>query len=262
MADELKAETDQTQASSQPDVGIFVCCHGDAKLPDDFSGRPYVLVGGGGYRSDTVKLSDDAGDSVSRYNRYINEMSVMYWVAENYERLPDFIGFAHYRRRLDLSSYGYGASEVACPCEEVGGSIRQQLTKHFPCRGRILDLFISRLVDSSPDMGDLLDRYFNAERELHRCSMFVMPRALFTEYWALMKRCIAVAVSLVDFADIEHCGDVRALSHILERMTSFWIWNARNSGAITISPAKVRHTGHRRIATAPVPVSLGSSGGT
>ena len=49
-------------------------------------------------------LSDATGDNISEFNRYCNEMTAIYWVWKNYDKVgnPDFVGFMHYRRHFIL----------------------------------------------------------------------------------------------------------------------------------------------------------------
>ncbi len=47
-------------------------------------------------------IGDNEGDNISEQNRYLNELTAIYWAWKNYERLgnPDYIGFMHHRRHL------------------------------------------------------------------------------------------------------------------------------------------------------------------
>ncbi len=50
-------------------------------------------------------IGDDTGDNLSKYNRYINEMSPIYWAWKNYEKLgnPEYIGFMQYAKHLIIN---------------------------------------------------------------------------------------------------------------------------------------------------------------
>ncbi|ECO3390793.1 DUF4422 domain-containing protein [Campylobacter jejuni] len=45
-------------------------------------------------------IGDDTGDNISYLNRYLNELTGIYWAWKNYDKLgnPDYIGYVHYRR--------------------------------------------------------------------------------------------------------------------------------------------------------------------
>ncbi|EBF5853432.1 DUF4422 domain-containing protein, partial [Campylobacter jejuni] len=47
-------------------------------------------------------MGDDTGDNISYLNRYLNELTGIYWAWKNYDKLgnPDYIGFMHYRRHF------------------------------------------------------------------------------------------------------------------------------------------------------------------
>jgi len=47
-------------------------------------------------------IGDDSGDNISKYNKYLCEMTAIYWAWKNYEALgsPARIGFMHYRRHF------------------------------------------------------------------------------------------------------------------------------------------------------------------
>lgn len=51
-------------------------------------------------------VGDDTGDNISELNRFLNEMTVIYWAWKNQKELgnPDFIGLTHYRRHFILDS--------------------------------------------------------------------------------------------------------------------------------------------------------------
>ena len=60
-------------------------------------------------------IGDDTGNNISHLNRYLNELTGIYWAYKNYDKLenPDYIGYVHYRRhfifdeRAKLASRAY-----------------------------------------------------------------------------------------------------------------------------------------------------------
>lgn len=52
-------------------------------------------------------IGDDSGDNISYLNKYISELTAIYWVWKNYDKIgnPDVVGFMHYRTLLMLHSY-------------------------------------------------------------------------------------------------------------------------------------------------------------
>jgi hypothetical protein len=51
-------------------------------------------------------IGDDSGENISHLNRYLNEMTGIYWAWKNYEKMgnPDYFGFMHYRRHFIFSN--------------------------------------------------------------------------------------------------------------------------------------------------------------
>lgn len=83
--------------SSNPNIKIPVCYSFETTYLDEFQKDIYVPIGCGGYTSDKMKFLDNTGeDNISKYNVYLNEMTMIYWLGKNYDKLgnPDFIGTA------------------------------------------------------------------------------------------------------------------------------------------------------------------------
>lgn len=54
-------------------------------------------------------IGDNTGDNISYKNREYSELTAIYWIWKNYDKIgnPDYISFMHYRRFLILNEYEY-----------------------------------------------------------------------------------------------------------------------------------------------------------
>jgi len=96
---------------------IPICYSFETEIIDEFKKDIYVPIGCGGYNSSKMMFTDDIGiDNISKYNQYLNEMSMIYWLSKNYELLgnPDFIGIAQYRRYLDFKIDDLNDNNILC----------------------------------------------------------------------------------------------------------------------------------------------------
>lgn len=204
-------------------------------MPIEYSRPPFVLVGGGGFRSEFVRLSDDTGDSVWQYNRYLNEATVLYWVANNYRPLPDFVGTAMYRHRLELSDGEPGT--ILCCGKDFGHSIRSQYRAHHAGLEELLDEMQKQMP---ADYGDFVE-YIDKSTVLYHGNMFIMPRADFVEYAGFLNRCVNMAVRLVDRLGVADSGDPRTCGYMIERLTSFWVWRRARDGRAALKSIRMLH---------------------
>jgi len=153
-------------------------------------------------------IGDDTGDNISEKNGSYNEMTSVYWVWKNYEKIgnPDWIGFMHYRRHFyflggERSSYenegiypgyldeiGYSPDElkkVLCKSDfvTVKPQYRQSLYEHY-CnnhRGEDLDNAICILKEKYPEYANAADTYLSGQGA-YFCNMFIFPREVFFRY--------------------------------------------------------------------------------
>lgn len=217
------------------DTKIFVCCHGKNLMPIEYSQPPFVLIGGGGYRSEFIKLADDTGDSIWEYNRYLNEATVLYWVANNYRPLPDFVGTAMYRHRLELSEGEPGT--ILCCGVGIGRSVRAQYNAHHVG----LDMLLSEVKRCMPDHYADFVEYLDTSRVLYRGNMFIMPRADFIEYALFLNRCVRMLIPMVDKLGLRESGDPRTCGFMMERLTAYWMWQRARAGFVEQKSLRMLH---------------------
>lgn len=93
---------------------IAVVYHKDAYLTQNEIFMPICV---GGYAAQKPELfADDTGDNISYKNATYNEMTAVYWLWKNYDKIgnPDYIGLNHYRRYFIFkgSKYAYFEDEI------------------------------------------------------------------------------------------------------------------------------------------------------
>lgn len=79
-------------------VGVYVVTHKDIKLdslPEDYR---IIHAGHAQAKKDFGYIGDDTGENISELNRYLDEVTALYWIWKNTNHTH--AGFVHYRRFL------------------------------------------------------------------------------------------------------------------------------------------------------------------
>lgn len=163
-------------------------------------------------------IGDDTGDNISKDNGKFSELSAVYWVWKNYDKIgnPDYVGFMHYRRqfifdeRLGLpyvpwfSSYYFIPSLDQAKAFFRDESIREMVSTydyilpkyHVTPTKTIKDEYVMAIPGADPKV---FDTFIQVCREIHPdyeeeisqiengnivsiCNMFVMKKDLFFKY--------------------------------------------------------------------------------
>lgn len=166
---------------------------------------------------DSLPFGDDTGENISSRNPEWNEMTVIYWVFKNYEKIgsPEYIGFEHYRRHFIFDKWkkvpGRG---IAFPYDEINtdyekalrqdrDNVEKYLSKYdllypiYPMRCSVygqyrreavnghhiedLDLVVKIISEFFPAYKAYAEKYLSG-RMNYFCNMFVMRKDLFFEY--------------------------------------------------------------------------------
>ena len=75
---------------------MYVVTHKDVKLDALPEGYKIIHAGHATAKKEFGYLGDDTGNNISKLNRYLNEITALYWIWQNTHH--KIIGFCHYRR--------------------------------------------------------------------------------------------------------------------------------------------------------------------
>lgn len=211
-------------------VKIFICYSFDTQILPEFQAKPniYIPIKCGDYENPNIQFSDKIGDSISKYNRYVNEMSMIWTLGKNLDMFGDFeyIGTAHYRRYLAFMFSQLQKNNILAYKEVVGPSILW-LYDHYH-KISDLKLFLEFFNKEFPDLQHAMTEYMN-QNVFYKCNMFIMHRDMFKQYFKFIERCTSILIYKVLPLVVEDLKtrdkyQIRIGAFILERMTSFWIW--------------------------------------
>jgi hypothetical protein len=225
------------------DIKIFVFQHFNVELPECFENRTvYIPILGGGKADDM--LCDVSQPSIAEYNRYLNEMTQIYWVAKHYRQLgnPDYVGFAHYRRCLDWSP------DLLAP-----GVLYASLTvTRYPiyrffsmCHGDSwLKLFMVEFKRTFAGQGyDDIEMFWRSHCG-YIANNFITDRESFYRYFLFAEKCLGICIKFlqnnIDEFQTMTNGRWRQFGFIMEQMTSYWIWHEKRQGRIKVITSRLK----------------------
>lgn len=231
---------------SGKDVKIFVFQHFEAPLPDCFSNRDlYVPVNAGAAVHGPVEgaIGDDSAPSISHLNRFLNEMTAIFWIGRHYEEVgsPEYVGFAHYRRCLEWSEKLLGKGVAFASVFATRSTNRKFFVD---CHGsRWLDLFMERFCGTFGDGYDDVNRFWELH-SMYLANNFITDRETFFRYFDFAEKCLAICEGLIENnrSELDAMSPVakRQFSYVMERMTGYWLWRENRAGRIKIVRSKLR----------------------
>lgn len=174
-------------------------------------------------------INDNTGDNISDKNLYIGEMTGMYWLWKNYEKIgnPEYIGTCHYRRffiEKDITDYQNYDIIGIYNKSIFPVSMYQQYCSNKNHSRELFDY----LIDSLGEQGSIIARnYFNNNLSIFKqCNMFIMKKEIFFKYCEFIFRMIDRAWNFIDPQNSLNNlidEDKRVISFAIERFTSFWL---------------------------------------
>lgn len=217
---------------------IPVCVSFNCEIPEQFNHDPYVLIGCGGFKSNKMAFTDDIGQNISQYNEYVNEMSLTYWISKNYNIIgdPEYIGLAHYRRRLEYEDWMLQPNNIICECENYKMNIYQN---YCCCHVKAdFDFILNKVHSTFPEsLFKSFISFCNQSLNFGR-NLFIMNKNKFMQYSGFINQFINMMIyEYFPSSDISRRDKYqkRAFAFLLERLTGFWIYDQMMSNSATVS---------------------------
>ena len=183
------------------------------------------------------KFSDSSYKSINSKNSIFNELTVWYWLWQNYDmlNLPDYIGYNHYRRIFKVEDIGnvneydiiVGKARLYTNKDAKLFSPRQNYcSNHYESDLNLAEqLFKKRDFLIYSKFKYFLDN--GPKGKLFApCNMFIMKKEIFFEY---CKRIFPLLFELEKIIDLSNRDDYqkRAIAFISERLFSSFIFHNR-----------------------------------
>lgn len=185
-------------------------------------------------------VGDDAGESISAWNREFCELTALYWAWRNPELLgeADYVGLAHYRRLWYLADAFAPATGSILDQIALSAANVHSIVDRFPvvlprCYSDSTLTFceFQRHIRLTPERHPILYagyRRFERDHRYYHCNMFILPRAVFDDY------CAQIFPVLIAARDrIERTGQkvfTRFLGYAAEYLSSFYFMHLLDEG--------------------------------
>ena len=219
------------------DFKIYIVTHKDAKLSALPEGYEIIHAGHAQAKEDFGYLGDDSGDNISRFNRYLNEITALYWIWRNTAHA--IVGLCHYRRFFTADGENFlteaQARELLRGCDVIvvrGNffALTQRELKSLVCGGDlnafVEKIFREHISRKQPDYLDAFDYISNSRAEF-MYEMFITRRKIFDAYceW-LFSFVIDVTEEVLartNLAAIDNPRKYRAVGLVCERLMTVWL---------------------------------------
>lgn len=206
-------------------VKILVCCHKKTeRIHDDVF--PAILLGSD-FADDALKAEfadsywDNMGENIAQLHPYCAELTAIYWMWKNYEKLgnPEYVGLFHYRRFFNFEAelqepdlwkcaffdfdertrnrYGWYEDTIEAFCQGYDLILPKQeqildphdwktpasLETHYKHAHypEDFDLALKLIREKYPEYTEAVERASSSQYG-HFCNMFVMTKEMFFDY--------------------------------------------------------------------------------
>ena len=176
-------------------------------------------------------IGDDTGDNISDLNYSFCELTAIYWVWKNYEKIdsPDYVGLCHYRRIFDVDSETIddfiGTNQIICAglCgNKQDISIYDQFCEYH--HRNDLDLCLDYFEKNNSDFYPFFKEYLSLPFEKSSLyNMFIVQKEIFFEYCELLFNLMFHLKRKLNLSNYSFYGS-RIFGFIAERITGAFFY--------------------------------------
>ena len=239
------------------DFCIYVVTHKDVKLDALPEGYRIIHAGHATAKNDFGYLGDDTGNNISTLNRYLNEITALYWIWQNTRH--KIIGLCHYRRfftaqgnwnphsarqnplafSVEKILTAAEAIEILRGCDMIivkGNffTLTQTNLKSVVCENALNNhvekIFRKYIALKQPDYLEAFD-YVSSSYSEYLYEMFITRQNVFNAYcewlFSFIIHVTEEVLATINLADINNPRKYRSIGLISERLMTVWLMKNR-----------------------------------
>ena len=243
--------------SEHKDFCMYVVTHKDVKLDALPEGYKIIHAGHATAKKDFGYLGDDTGSNISTLNRYLNEITAIYWIWQNTNH--KIIGLCHYRRFFtaqgNWNPYSVRQNPLAFSVEKIlteseaieilrgcdmiivkGNffALTQTNLKSIVCENAlnhyVEKIFRKYIALKQPDYLKAFD-YVSSSYSEYLYEMFITRRNVFNAYckwlFSFIIHVTKEVLTTTNLEDINNPRKYRSIGLISERLMTVWLMKNR-----------------------------------
>ena len=220
---------------------IYVVTHKDAKLNELPDGYKIIHAGHATAKKDFGYLGDDTGENISNLNRYLNEITALYWIWRNTNH--SIIGLCHYRRFFTADGKNFlteaEAKKILRGCDMIivkGNffSLPQTELKSAVCgddiNRHVEKIFRKYIGLKQPDYLEAFD-YVSSSYSEYLYEMFITRRNVFEAYcewlFSFIVHVTTEVLATTNLAENNNPRKYRSIGLVSERLMTVWLMKNR-----------------------------------
>ena len=243
--------------SAHKDFACYVVTHKDAKLDALPDGYKIIHAGHATAKKEFGYIGDDTGDNISNLNRYLNEITSIYWIWKNTRH--KIIGLCHYRRfftaqgkwnphsvRQSLLAFNVEniltkteATEILRGCDMIIVKGNFFTLTQTDLKSAVCDKNLNKYVEKifrkyiklkQPDYLEAFD-YVSSSYSEYLYEMFITRQNVFDAYcrwlFSFIIHVTKEVLATKNLAEISNPRKYRTIGLISERLMTVWLMKNR-----------------------------------